>query len=366
VLTPENPTSSVSDGLGGRAASTQSMDELSDFYICPSEQRQTAAYHRQPVPRHTAAEWIDLAREVTIDVLQTEHAVTARELEARAGDRTWNPSVCPSPIQPHLLTTAVQELVAEGIIQRTTETTRGGNNNQGVEVTTLSLASPPSKRAVEAAAARKRILTSRHNGWATRNLIGRPGEEAMVQALHEAGCFAAIQQNITEMFGARLVGEIDCSCVHVDTTDGLTPVLILGEVKNTREWYYDDSINEGNALRRLLRKAAALQWSNPNVLIAPLFILRHGHQTLVRTGERDGFMVASTHVQLIKSDTKLDKANFEEVRDELGYLDMRLDVGTTNYHRGIAKKMIPNNARATAERWADGHRRYLNNSDILF
>jgi hypothetical protein len=357
----------VSDSPATPLASPHEVTHPSDFYICPTKQRQTAAYHRDPVAHRTAAEWHQLARAVVLDVLADHHAVTTRELEARAADYTWKPTVCPAPVQPHLLTTAVQELVADGHIQRTTATTRGGNDNQGVEVTTLSLTTPTTnKRTVEATAARKRLLTARHNGWASqRNLIGPAGEEAMTAALHDAKIYAAIQPNVTELFGQKLVGEVDCSCVHVDTTTDLTPVLILTEIKNTREWYYDDTIEPGGPLRRLLRKAAALQHANPHMMIAPLFVVRRAHATLVRAGNDNGFMVASVYEQLITSDSKLTPEAFAEVRTELGYGDLRLDAGTTRYHAGIAKKMIPKTARPTAERWRTTHAQYLEADDLF-
>ena len=139
---------------------------------------------------------------------------------------------------------------------------------------------------------------------------------------------------------------------------------MLIEVKNTRQWYYDDEVNDPrDAVRRFLRKAAKVQAERPGALVCPVFVARRAQQTLIRAGHETGFLVASTDAQVALVDHEMERsrASFAEVRDELGYLDMRqLRAGqTTNFHRGIASKHIPKNARAAAERWQAAHHRYL-------
>lgn len=317
------------------------------------------------------AEWRALAREVVIDVLEKRHAVTHRELEAVASDFTWDIHICPAAINPHHLTHAVIELIADGIVEVTQATTRGGKNSAGLQLNTLAFTrshKPRGRRSIDDAAARKRILTARHQGWSTRGgrgnlgLIGSAGETAMAQALHDAKRFANIQANVTTLLGTPLVGEIDLACVHVD--DEMKAILVLIEVKNTREWYYDvEATNTTTgAVNRFLRKAAHLQHHHPNINIAPLFVARKAHATLIDLGNEHGFLVASTRDQLVKSDNEITLENFSEVRDEL-YRDIALDKDTTNFHRGIAAKMIPKSVSDTASTWQENHIEYLHPAD---
>lgn len=90
---------------------------------------------------------------------------------------------------------------------------------------------------------------------------------------------------------------------------------------------------------------------------------RRAHDTLVKLGKEHGFLVASTSSQLVKSDNELTSEAFAEVRDELGYADMLLDRETTNYHRGIASKMIPKHVTEASEIWRRHYTQYLNIDD---
>ena len=187
--------------------------------------------------------WREHAPAVVVDLLATHHAVTVREMEARAADRVWNPMVCPYPIQPHHLTNARQELAAVGDIVPTSLPTR----SHPEPITTWSL---PVRRGltglIEDTAARKRLLTARHNGWserggAGRGLIGKAGEDAMAGALADPGCpLTNVTGSTNEALGLDLnvtgLGEIDNSGFYVDQTDLGAPSLIyvMIEVKNTR------------------------------------------------------------------------------------------------------------------------------------
>ena len=71
------------------------------------------------MPTRTVPEWEELARLVILDMLEQLHAVTINEMEARASDRTWNPAVAPTVINPHHLTTARSHLEDEGLIATT-------------------------------------------------------------------------------------------------------------------------------------------------------------------------------------------------------------------------------------------------------
>lgn len=323
--------------------------------------------------KRTVAEWEALAVDVLLDMLHEHLAVTVSEMEARASDRTWNRDICPRPINPHHLGTARQALLIGGQIVPSIARTRGGGSTPGIDVTTWSLAHIARTRAVATEAARKRLLTARHDGWARRGgarrgLIGAAGEEAMHQALLHAGCYANVRHSTHDALGVdlRKLGEVDLTAGLYDDSDPATPVAItlMVEVKNTRHWHYDDSARDTDGdLRRFLRKAATVQKARPGALVCPVVVVRKAQQTLIDFGIQAGFVVASTERQLVLPDHDILRApeHFDQVRDELGYADLRLlERGqSTTYHRGIATKHIPKNARASATLWQSTHAAFL-------
>lgn len=112
-------------------------------------------------------------------------------------------------------------------------------------------------------------------------------------------------------------------------------------------------------------RPAVVQRERPHALICPVIVVRRANITLVHLGQEVGFLVASTEAQVVLADHAILESphHFDEVRNELGYYDLRLldppRRVTTNYHRGIAAKHLPANARHAAEGWA------ANSSDWL-
>ena len=101
-------------------------------------------------------EWIDRGKREMTELLDREHAVVWPEVEARLAEAERS-------TQPHLLTKARQELVEEGTIESSTDTTRGGRS-----VTVWHPADLAGRaRAVEDAAGRKRLLYARHQSWSS-------------------------------------------------------------------------------------------------------------------------------------------------------------------------------------------------------
>lgn len=72
----------------------------------------------------TPEQWTDLAVAAVRALLEREHAVTLVEMEAKLSDQTYDPMICPDPIEPHHLTTARRILGHSGDIQSTTATTK--------------------------------------------------------------------------------------------------------------------------------------------------------------------------------------------------------------------------------------------------
>lgn len=301
-------------------------------------------------------------------MLDRHHAMTASEMEARASDRTWDPMIIGSRIDPHHLTTARDQLLRADRIRLTTGSTRGGHS-----VITWSRAGRESTRVTIDVAARKRLLTARHTGWATRGgngigLIGAAGEAAAQVALHETGAYSNIIRSTVNVLDVDLtaLGEVDLSCGYFDASDPAQPVAVtvMIEVKNTRHWHYAQDVDDKNGdIRKFLKKAAHIQLHRPNALICPVVLVRRAQQTLVQLGESDGFLVASTDSQVVLPDHDIDRSpkHFAEVRDELGYGDLRLlRAGqTTRYHSGILGKYVPKRAREFAEMWRQTFPQYI-------
>lgn len=311
-------------------------------------------------------------------MLDDHGAVTVSEMEARASDRTYDSHVFPAKIDPHHFVWAREALQGvEGVeIVPTTERTRSGRS-----VTTWSTIENHGRKAVGRIAGRKRLLTDRHAGWGQRGggghgLLGAAGEGAMVKAFREAEIYAGIQHSVTSILGVDVtdLGEVDIVSGLYDTSNPNDPaaITVMTEVKNTRSWFYDSTVTEDDGeLRKFLRKAARVQAARPDALICPVFVLRCAQYTLIAAGNDHGFLTASVQNQLVLQDHDISRnpTHFDEVRDELGYADLRLITTaetSTPFHRGIATKHIPKNARATALRWRDTHTQFLDDDLGLF
>jgi len=320
----------------------------------------------RPAPGDVEA-WHAAAREVVLGILEQEHAVTLTEIEARASDRTWNPTVWPWPINPHHLTTARQELFLEGVVAPTSSGTR----SHPTPITTWSLAATAGRtRRIADAAARKRLLTARHAGWARRGgagrgLIGAAGESAALEAFRNPQSQVnQVESSVRSLLGVPLLGEVDLAGYYVDVvTDPTQPavVTIMVEVKNTRGWYYPDDPD----LLGFLAKASHLQQERPDALILPVFLCRRFQYTLWELGSRHGFLPGQVENQLVLSDNELDQASLAEVSFGLGFEDLRLGGRPTNRHLGLVNTAIPRRAREYAELWRDSYEEYLVDPTVL-
>jgi hypothetical protein len=62
-------------------------------------------------------EWVALAEQAILDLISTEYAAVKPEIEAKLADRQWVSA--PRPIDPHHLTTALQNLTRNGTLAHT-------------------------------------------------------------------------------------------------------------------------------------------------------------------------------------------------------------------------------------------------------
>lgn len=311
-------------------------------------------------PPGDAAVWEDAAVDVLLHILDEQHAVTTSELEARASDRTWNPMVWPWPINPHHFQSARQRLLEEGIIE---VEHRGTRSHPGLIATWSRVPEYGLKRKIDDAAARKRLLTARHSGWAHRGgsgrgLIGRAGENATVAAMRQSPFLSSVTDSSVELLGVPLLGEIDATAMMIDlTSDNPTPIVLLVEVKNRRSWFYagDDEVV------RFLAKAARFQADRPDLNVLPIFVARRIQVTLWRQGEREGFLPARVEVQNVLADKRLDQQKMDEVSQGLGYSDLRLGDKPSSRHLGVFDAALRKGGRALklSTAWKDGHSRYL-------
>lgn len=73
-------------------------------------------------------------------------------------------------------------------------------------------------------------------------------------------------------------------------------------------------------LYQLLDKGAGIQAAHPSTRIAPLLVCRRAHITAYRQAKTLGFLVIDTKRQFVPP--SVNEARLEEVRTELGFLDL--------------------------------------------
>lgn len=271
-----------------------------------------------PSPRD---ENLAAARRSLLELIDTEHAVTTSEIEAKL---TTESRLLDDAHYPHILTTARFQLLNEGILTAAREATRGGH-----AVATLSLKNNRGRTtAIKTAAARKRLLSARYLGWASGSAtyrnghVGPAGESAVRQAIIQSGVLGGLTPGageVKKILGTELLGPLDSGGFltvfdEYDVPSGSIYVPI--EVKNIRDWIYPNSAE----LYQLLHKAALLQTGAPTASVMPVLICRRINHTTVFLAKRLGFKVFPTDQQFIRPVVSDDE--LAEVRTELGFLDL--------------------------------------------
>jgi hypothetical protein len=292
-------------------------------------------------------------REITA-LIGRHGALVPREIEARLADRATN------PIHPHLLTSALRNLLDRGVIVRSPPIKTRGKRE--ISLFHLPVVEGVNKGFVEDSAARKRLLQTRFLGWAEGSskyragLIGPAGNRALHAALTApelAGRYALLNpegKDVSQVLGDPVPGgSLDSAAVTIGSSGSgeNLPVHVLFEVKNLRHWIYPSSWE----VYQLLHKAAGVQLAHPEALIAPALICRRRQYWAFRMGIDLGFFVIEIHDQPMLPSKDVSDAEFEEVRAELGYTSLvRLDAPPPRLLLAL-REAIPPYVLRTARRW---------------
>jgi hypothetical protein len=258
-----------------------------------------------------------------VELLAVEHAVVWPEVEAKLADRQWTGP--PFVIHPGHLTEARGDLLRRGVITEIRQRTRGGR----VIPVLMPTDQWRRRRAVEDAAARKRLLQTRYLTWASGSagagagVIGAAGERVVHDALTAAAPHGYRLINpqggeVRRLLGAPVPGGAPDNGAFLTTVDAhtLTPTgqfIVLVEVKNIRSWIYPSAAE----LHQLLDKAARLQQQHPDRRFVPVLVCRRSHYLTNKMAEQLGFYVIATKRQYVPSG--IAGTDLDEVRDELAY-----------------------------------------------
>lgn len=318
------------------------------------------------------AAWRSLAREVLLEMLQTEHAMVWREVEAKGSETVWPGAG--RAINPHHFTWARQQLEGK-TIEATKTTTRGG---RPIEV--LHLTDPAGRRIatkVDRVSARKRLLYARYLGWTTstkaypQGFIGQAGEQVLRATLDDLGSDGFVpagegprHREVAHLLGVRIPGAVDAAS-HLTVVDrnGMPRlVTVIFEEKNVRHWLYAYSRESYQALY----KAAVLQREHPDQLVLPVTVARRRHWTQLTMGQDLGFYSVQTRAHFLPQLSRIADTGLEEVRFGLGFMDLQKQSGPYGRLRNtILRDSLKPRALAVAERWRDVGSQFVDHYELL-
>lgn len=306
------------------------------------------------------AYWVAAGERAILALLESEHAVVRREIESRISEKPGTSR----HIQPHILADSLKRMQKKGLVIASSQPSRGGRTLE-----TFSLASPAaSARTVERAAGRKRLLLARYLQWAN----GTPGQgrhtgivgASLERSLHSSMMESApyVGYRVINPSGGKVNALWDMNFHALGATDnGFTWTEEIGgrkfvglvEAKNLREWIYPWSPE----LFQLLYKAAFLHqdFADRGYEVLPVLVCRKASKTLFYAAKDLGFHVVMVGKQIIdfgNSEASEDERLVNEVRSELGFLDIIDHKGT---HPAISKQfqsVLPSRSVEVAERFS--------------
>lgn len=301
-----------------------------------------------------AEEYVEKGCEALLQLAQREAAFIWSEAEAKISEGERPDQL---PVQPHHLTTARRLLLENGDLVGEEAVTRGSH-----VVEAFYNPATPVKQ-VGIAAQRKRLLQSRFLGWATGTkrrpggLVGPAAELVVLRSLEQSAMSGYRIEPITNRGVEQLYddavpgGPLDAAAFLILADGKGTPVgvgLVAIEVKNIRDWVYPNSVE----LYQLLDKCARMQLVDPSRRIIPTFVCRRAHFTTFKMAKALGFYVIDLKRQYLVPSADLEADAVQEVRSELGYLD--LVVGESADPKLIRhfSNHLPKIAPRTSELWS--------------
>lgn len=298
----------------------------------------------------TAAQYDAMAVDRIREVIAVEHAVLRRELESRLSEGFFATSR--ENIDPHHVSNGIRRLLERGELVQHGATARGG-----AHITTLQPADRTGRGdRIDRAAARKRLLWARYLGWATgtkrhpHGLIGPAGEAATRAGIIASGAVipaAPDAKAVAQILGVNLAGPLDSAGITVPlNSQGIpgTPVTLLFEVKNVRQWLYPSAAEP----YQLLGKAVQLQRARPDASIVPVLVCRKAHATSFWMASQLGFVIIDMDRQFVGN---VDKESYMEVRNELSLTDITLGDGPSLRVRDRLKDVIRDRSPRFAASW---------------
>lgn len=314
-------------------------------------------------------EWVTAGEDALVALAELEHAVTRHEMEAKLSDQRITPRITRLPIQPHVLTHSLKNCIGSGALIKNETPTRGGRL-----VATYHLPLDRGRRRLVAdAAARKRLLQTRFNGWAVGGVstdyagtIGTAGEIALQLSMRAAasnpGTPAAIAQpdvtnpRVSQLFGLNVeIGPLDNGMLLLA---GSTVIHVPVEIKNRRQWLYSDA----REVFQLLCKAARLQNQYPHVNLCPVLVCRRAHWTTFNLMNDVGGYVIPTNEQYVHPE--IDARLVAEVREELGY-DLVQTTGARPLLTSNFAKTLPEKVLVQAGKWRNSASTLLPSFEVL-
>lgn len=296
-------------------------------------------------------DWLQLARQAVLDLLDDELAVAHAELEARLCERGVVYNEQHDWLHSHIVTEAVQGLLALHALDEVTHKTKGNR--------VVKLLVPADRRrretAINRAVARKGQLYGRF--FAVTTTSGDAGEAVLRHSLSIAGTHLIPMEpgfgEVRNVMGVKLYGALDSGAwLHsIDPATGLPrlPFALPMEMKNRRQWFYPIH----KEVYQLLGKAAALQMQHPAQPMVPIFVCRRAHPWLGWMAKDLGFLLHTTRRQFATLPHKMTGKLFEELRTDLSLADLTLvsEDSLPSIQQFFRETIIKQAARA-APRWA--------------
>lgn len=303
------------------------------------------------------AEWAARGRDAILELLAKHLVASAHELEARISDQPWDGQ--PQPINPHLLTQARKDLERTGQIECLDDATRGGGK---VKLWRPEPIPRGKSRAITDAAGRKRLLVARWRSWGKAspsmpNLIGKGGEAVLHASLLAAAAsgYRVIQPGrgeVTAIYGKPVAGgSLDNGAwltrLDPQTQSPTGTYLVPIEAKNVRSWLYPTA----HEPFQLLEKAARLANDHPEHPVLPILVCRKAHDRLRWLAADLGFQIFATHDQYVHPSERINATHFDEVRDELGFADLRISADANPALTTWFQTTIVSAAPTFSDRW---------------